>query len=250
MRLRLACPQGIVSRSQPRLYLIHDRYDELWLQSLKECGAVDRIEWLEISDVFDPFLPEVSRMFVTNASVPASVNVAIMLATVRSGLVTTPATAGPYKLARREYADSSRDRMNLADMHWKKDLDACRWTFRELGSELSRRCIAIVNPEKTARAPCLASRISGDLAAGNGNEHRQRTRTGIHARPAGSTCITLPPGQGRVRGVMAVYGCEVASVAVTRMVPTRVTAPPRIMVEVIFSFNVREEISTPRKGSK
>src|SRR5579859_3731213 len=34
LRLTLSCLQGIVNRAQPRLYLIHDEYDELWLDWL------------------------------------------------------------------------------------------------------------------------------------------------------------------------------------------------------------------------
>jgi hypothetical protein len=37
---------------------------------------------------------------------------------------------------------------------------------------------------------------------------------------------------------MAVYDTELVSVEVTRIVPTRVTAPPRIMVEVILCLSV------------
>jgi len=150
MRLTLACLQGIVNRSQPRLYLIHDRYDELWLQWLRERGDVDKLEWLEVARVFDRFLPEVSRMFVTDPAVPASINVATMLASVRGGLVTTPATAGQYNLSMGQYPDSSQDGLNLADMHWKKDVDAYRWAYRELGSELSRQAVAILDPEEVA----------------------------------------------------------------------------------------------------
>ena len=40
------------------------------------------------------------------------------------------------------------------------------------------------------------------------------------------------------------------SVEVTRTVPTSVTIPPMSIVDVIFSLSVREEITTPRKGSK
>ena len=59
MRLTLTCLQGIVNRSQPRLYLVEDRYDELWLDWLRERHDVDLIEWLEVGQVFERFLREV-----------------------------------------------------------------------------------------------------------------------------------------------------------------------------------------------
>src|SRR5258707_15604118 len=80
MRLTLTCLQGLVNRSQPRLYLVEDRYDELWLDWLRERGDVDEIDWLEVGQVFERFLPEVKVMFVADPRIPATVNVATMLA--------------------------------------------------------------------------------------------------------------------------------------------------------------------------
>src|SRR5258708_2843648 len=52
MRLTLACLEGIVNRKQPRLYLIQDRYDELWLEWPKERGDVDQIPCPRRGQVF------------------------------------------------------------------------------------------------------------------------------------------------------------------------------------------------------
>ena len=83
MRITLTCLQGIVNRPQPRLYLVQDRYDELWLDWLRERGDIDQIEWLEVGQVFGRFLPEVKQSFVIDPDLPASVNVATMLAAKR-----------------------------------------------------------------------------------------------------------------------------------------------------------------------
>jgi hypothetical protein len=47
-----------------------------------------------------------------------------------------------------------------------------------------------------------------------------------------------------------VYLLDVVSVEVTRIVPIKVMAPPNIIAVVILSFSVRDEISTPRNGSR
>src|SRR5579871_2044491 len=70
LRLTLSCLQGIVNRSQPRLYLIHDDYDELWLNWLRERGDVNDIRWLGIPQAFEHFLPEVHQAFVVDPEVP------------------------------------------------------------------------------------------------------------------------------------------------------------------------------------
>ncbi len=146
LQLTLACLQGIVNRREPRLYLVQDRYDELWLDWLRERGDVDNIEWLEIGDVFERFLPEVTTMFVTDPAVPATVNVATMLASVHNGLVATPATAVQYDLPMGTLPDSWRTGMDLRMMNWTKDVDAYRWVFSELDESLSRKVIAILDP--------------------------------------------------------------------------------------------------------
>lgn len=150
LRLALSCLQGIANRTQPQLYLIHDRYDELWLEWLRERGDIDKIEWLEIGQVFERFVPSVSQMFVTDPGVPASVNVATMLAAVRGGLVATPAIADQFSLPMGLSPDSSATGLDLRTFRWKKELEAYRWVYQQLGEQLSRQAIAILAPEEVA----------------------------------------------------------------------------------------------------
>ena len=150
LRLALTCLQGLVNRTEPRLYLIHDRYDELWLDWLRERGDVERIEWLEIGQVFERFLHAATQMFITDPAVPASINVATMLAAVHDGIAVTPAIAEQFPLPFGGTPDSSRTGMDLRQFNWKKDLDAYRWAFARLDRQLSRSGIAILAPEEVA----------------------------------------------------------------------------------------------------
>jgi hypothetical protein len=149
MRLTLACLQGIVNRKQPRLYLIQDRYDELWLEWLKERGDIDQQDWLDVGQVFGRFLPEVKTMFVTDPAIPASVNVATMLAAVHGGLVATPLTAAQYDLPMGALPDSWKTGMDLRTLNWKKNIEAYRWAFKELTGSLSREAVAVLDPAAT-----------------------------------------------------------------------------------------------------
>lgn len=150
LRLALSCLQGLANRAQPQLYLIHDRYDELWLDWLRERGDIDKIQWLEIGQLFERFLPSVSQMFVTDPTVPASVNVATMLAAVRGGLVATPPIADQFSLPMGVSPDSSATGLDLRMFHWKKDLDAYKWAYQQFGEQLSRQAVAILAPEEVA----------------------------------------------------------------------------------------------------
>jgi hypothetical protein len=149
-RLTLSCLQGVVNRSQPCLYLIHDRYDELWLDWMVKRGDVEKVQWLEVAEVFERFLPKVSRMYVTDPEIPATVNVATMLAGLNSGLVVTPAVAASFDLPTGGYPDLASDGLDLRTMHWKKDADAYRWAFGQFGDQLSRQAVAVVDPQEVA----------------------------------------------------------------------------------------------------
>jgi hypothetical protein len=148
--LTLHCLQGLVNRVQPRLYLIQDRYDELWLQWLQERGDISEVHYLDIAELFDQFQGVASCMFVTDPAVPASVNVATMLAGVHDGLVVTPEMASMFRLPKGAYPDSFKVGADLRTMHWKKDIEAYRWAFEHLGDQLSKRAVAILDPDTTA----------------------------------------------------------------------------------------------------
>ncbi len=150
MQLTLSCLQGLVNRGQPQLYLIHDRYDELWLDWLRERGDVDKVVWLEIGQVFERFLPGIPQMFVIDPAIPATINVATMLAGVRGGLVAAPGTADQFNLPMGVIPDSSTVGLDLRSFGWKKDLDAYRWAFQQLNGQLSHQAIAILAPQEVA----------------------------------------------------------------------------------------------------
>lgn len=224
MRLTLTCLQGVVNRSQPQLYLIHDRYDELWLSWLRERGDVDRVEWLELGSVFERFLPETSCIFVTDPAIPASVNVATMLAGVHGGLVATPATADQYDLPKGEYPDSPEEGLDLRHMHWKKDVDAYRWAYQKLGSSLSRQVTAILDPSDIALRDYLVEFkipilwISGPRDAKNNpqasfEEEKEFARDILMKWPPNIPCLgwpgTIPntPGIGESEGVDLASEC-------------------------------------------
>lgn len=150
LRLTLHCLQGLVNREQPRLYLVQDRYDELWLDWLRERGDIAEVEWLDIGQLFERFLPVATCMFVTDPAIPASVNVATMLAGVHNGVVATPAMAGMFNLSMGAYPDSQKVGADLRTMHWRKDVEAYRWAFARFGDSLSRRAVAYLDPTTDA----------------------------------------------------------------------------------------------------
>ena len=137
-----------MNRTQPRLYLAHDRYDELWLDWLCERGDVDQVHWLETTEVFARFLPEIKAAFLIDPEIPASVNVATMLASLHQGIAITPKTARQYDLPMGRLPDSWNTGMDLSAMGWKKDVEAYRWAYEKFGAQLSEQAMAFLAPDE------------------------------------------------------------------------------------------------------
>ena len=223
MRLTLTCLQGIVNRSEPRLYLVQDRYDELWLDWLRERGDIDRIEWLEVGQVFERFLPEVKQMFVTDPGVPGSVNVATMLAAVEGGLIATPETAAQYDLPMGALPDSWITGIDLRTMNWKKNIEAYRWAYQRLGDRLSRRAVAFLDPYAIGlrdylvefQIPILwisAPQDAARSAQASYDDEYAFAKDILMKLPPNIPCLGWPGnGQGAEGGIGEWYGVKLAS---------------------------------------
>jgi hypothetical protein len=136
-RLSLSCLQGLVNRKQPRIFLAYDRFDEMWLDWLRERGDVQKIRWAGPKEIYAEFLPVARGLVITDPDLPGSVNVATMLASVESWLPVTPPRLkefGGLKVA-----------MDLRGK-WKKNIDAYRWFYATYGAEMSRRVCAGYDP--------------------------------------------------------------------------------------------------------
>ncbi len=149
LQLTLYCLQGLVNREQPVLFIVQDRYDELWLQWMQERGDIEQVEWLEVGDVFERFLHVANCLFITDPTIPATINAATMLAAVHGGLVATPATFEQYPLSAGAYPDSSKTGLDLRTMNWKKDVEAYRWVYQTIGDSLSKRAVAVLDPSSS-----------------------------------------------------------------------------------------------------
>ena len=222
LRLALTCLQGLVNRTQPRLYLVHDRYDELWLDWLRQRGDVDKVEWLEIGQVFERFLPAATQMFVTAPAVPASINVATMLAAVQNGIAVTPAIADQFQLPFGGPPDSANSGMDLREFNWKKDVDAYRWAFQRIGAKLSQSAVAILAPEEVAlrdylvefRIPILWISGPRDQARNpkaSSDEEFEFAREILMRWPPNIPCLGWPTSGDKTGGIGETPGVRLAS---------------------------------------
>ncbi|MGD0091626.1 MAG: GxGYxYP domain-containing protein [Planctomycetota bacterium] len=136
-RLPLSCLQGLVNREQPRIFLAYDRFDELWLDWLRERGDVKEIHWAAPKEIYGQFLPIAKGLMVTDPDLPASVNIATMLAAVEGWL---PVTQNLSKLM-----GGVKVALDLRG-RWKKNIEAYRWFHSTYGAKMSRQVCANYDP--------------------------------------------------------------------------------------------------------
>ncbi|NPV47784.1 MAG: hypothetical protein HPY69_12550 [Armatimonadetes bacterium] len=138
MRLLMYCLQGLVNRSQPRLYCISHDMDAFWLEQMTQRGFVARTKPMaQPRDLLQQFRDVYQGLIITDPALPASKNVATMLASVRDGLAVSP------RLARE------LDLPVLEDLRgrWTTSAEAYRWAFDHLWPELNHFVVACSWPD-------------------------------------------------------------------------------------------------------
>lgn len=137
-KVMFATLQGVVNRSRPAIYLLHNVTDSMpWLRDL-DVPWTERGRW----KVLRRHLASVSGMVVWDPAVPDTVNAATTLAGIHGALAVSPRladrlAAAPYEL---EIVDDLRGRFNGR-------LEVYTWQFDELWSRTTDRMLVALDPE-------------------------------------------------------------------------------------------------------
>jgi GxGYxYP putative glycoside hydrolase C-terminal domain/GxGYxY sequence motif in domain of unknown function N-terminal len=144
LRLLSASLQGIVNRTEPRIYLFEpsDEGKETWLKDLKLPYEVHADPLTLVSR----FKAELKGMIVYDPDMPDSVNVATTLAGQKDALVVSPElaaklTAAPYEL---KVLDDLRGK-------FKNRLEAYTWQYENLWKNANRRLVVGLSPGRMGR---------------------------------------------------------------------------------------------------
>ncbi len=137
-RMLLLCVQGLVNRERPSLYAILDPTDRQWLDWMKKRG------WVESEEtVADPmtlvarYRDKIKGAVIYDPRLASSKNVAMMLASLKDGVVVSPRLARELGLP---VLDDLRGR-------WKTNAEAHRWAFDTLWPQLNHFVLACLYPE-------------------------------------------------------------------------------------------------------
>jgi len=140
-RLCLLSLQGLVNRNEPRLYCLSRDTDQDWLDWMLKRGWVKTATPAPRADeLLRRFADAYRGAIVPDPALPATKNVATMLAGVRGALVASP------RLVRR------LDLPVVEDLRgrWQTNVDAYRWAFEALWPELNHGLAACLWPDNHA----------------------------------------------------------------------------------------------------
>jgi len=129
--------QGITAQRRPRIYLIRDpRGDEFWLKWMLEKGYVKELKRVDPWDLPKTFRSEIKGAVIPDPDLPATVNIATMLAGVHQLVICTPDQAKRLDI---KIAYDLRGK-------WKQNKDAYKWALDHLGPRLNRRILCSLCP--------------------------------------------------------------------------------------------------------
>lgn len=140
-QLLLFSLQGIVNRQQPQIYYLFNSTDDHWLDWMLKRGFVKRTEKVETPDaLLQRFRSSVKGVVVYDPTLPATRNVATMLAGVHDALVAS------HRLARQLRLPIIEDLRG----RWKKSVDAYRWALDTLWDKMNHHLVACSYPDHLA----------------------------------------------------------------------------------------------------
>jgi hypothetical protein len=140
-RLMFLTLQGIVNRARPQIYCLTGSNDQQWLDWMLRKGWVRSAVVAKSNDeLLQRYRRSVKGMVVTDPSMPATVNVATMLASLDDAIAVSPALAKQISLP------------VLIDLRgkWTTSADAYRWAFDHLWPQLNHHVIACLWPNYLA----------------------------------------------------------------------------------------------------
>jgi len=146
IRIMLATLQGVVNRSEPRIYLLENEEEGklTWLNDLQVPYQLHNEAW----DLVKKYKNEVKGIIIYDPEVPDSINVATTLAGLKNGMVVSPdlapqLQAAPYRL---KVLEDLRGR-------FEDRMDAYTWQYEHLWKETTHRMLIGLSPSVSIKIP-------------------------------------------------------------------------------------------------
>lgn len=142
--LTLTSLQGIVNQTEPRIFLVEGGFARLWLDWLVTRGDIDGVRYVPAAQteaLIEEFKDELRGQVVVDPRVPATLNLATMIAALDRLLITYP-----------DYAEHYAERYGLpivTDLRglFNRNGEAYRWALDNLWARLNHHALALLHPD-------------------------------------------------------------------------------------------------------
>lgn len=145
IQLTITMLTGLINRPQPRVYLVSRDGDNFWLNAVLTSvpHTVSPARGNDILDtLFKTYRDSIQGLIIYDPDFIDSVNIAMMMAGQRDGIVVSPDQAAQLQ--------QSQDKMpvlaDLRNYHWKSRLQAYNWALDNLRRDASPQIVAGLNP--------------------------------------------------------------------------------------------------------
>jgi hypothetical protein len=169
VRLLMATLQGVINRSEPRIYLLENVEEgkETWLRELEVPYKTAESPW----QVFEKYLPEIKGLVIYDPAMADTVNVATTLAGLHDAVVASPElaeklAAAPYRLP---IIDDLRGKFSSR-------LEAYSWQYENLRQNTTNRMLVGLSPGRSIPVSSRLPEHFNILAADETRERRSRNR--------------------------------------------------------------------------
>lgn len=205
--------QGIANREHPSVYCLTTPVDQLWLEWNRKRNRVTTTESVTPQDLLLRFGKQIKGMVITDPNLPASKNIATMIASLEDAVVVSPRLAKTLKLP---VTVDLRGR-------WTKNVDAYRWAFENLWPKMNHNTAACMWPNSAGTRDYLVQnkififwlpgRIDGARPYADPDAEMRFAEELLAEMPSNSPIMGYPwnaadVGMGELPGVglMAEYG--------------------------------------------
>ncbi len=155
--------EGLCNRGpEAVVFLILSESDNFWLGELQRKGYITGVNRMDLDAYFAKYIRKAKCLLVYDPELPASMNIATMMAADQDGFVAAPRDIERFSTMVAGPAIDLRGR-------WKTNIEAYEWAFAELWPRMNHQLLAVYHPTQAnhhLRDYLVAQRVFTFFATG------------------------------------------------------------------------------------
>jgi len=131
----LTCFQGLINRQEPRIYFIHSKADQFWLDYYQQKFGIPYDILSDANELIKKFSDEINGYIIYDTAMVHSLNLAMLIGSLKNGLPTTKELEKKFQKFQLKKIDDLSGR-------WENYLQAYEWALTELQPKSNQGLLA------------------------------------------------------------------------------------------------------------